>query len=157
MGANETYKKESFAQNTRVWRLHNSDRFYSRPPFQSLAFCTSQLKFSVGNIWTKRGPDLRPDLMAVLFFTLPQPKLLHEHGQSFPLAIFRATFLSIFCRRIFCTIFYALLGGETFSVASSSSPWLFFQLELATLRKLRKLCAWPTLILVHTLVLVLSS
>ena len=85
-------------------------------------------------IFGQKGPDLRPDLMAVLFFTLPQPKSLHADRQFLALTIFRATFLSIFCRRIFCTIFYALLGGETFSVASSSSPWfLFFQLVLATL------------------------
>ena len=62
-------------------------------------------------IFGQKGPDLRPDLMAVLFFTQPQPKSLHADRQFLALTIFRATFLSIFCRRIFYTILY------TFSVA----------------------------------------
>ena len=107
MGANETYKKEALAQNTRVWRLHNSDRFYPQPPFQSLAFCTSQLKFSVGNIWTKRGPDLRADLMAVLFFT--RPKSLHERTVNSSVSPFLGRHFCQFFANIFPAKFSTLL------------------------------------------------
>ena len=90
------------------WRVQTTDCFYPRPPFRSLAFCTSQLKFSVGNIWTKRGPDLRGDLMAVLFFTRPQPKSLHERTVNSSVSLFLGRHFCQFFANIFLAKFSTL-------------------------------------------------